>query len=281
LSYSFSDLSAQQTISSGSKVIVVSDMHLGYANSDASAFLGFLDILLKRNDVGTLIVLGDYVDMWRRDVSGLFLEFWTSVQKLIELSSSVSVHIVAGNHDYHLLKLQGNDYPFLFLENYSVSFGGTNYIFKHGWEFDYAQQPPVMELLCHNLSDSAGADRSAIYNALTGFKNELGDLFHYHNGMDGYVNHLMQRPEDRLAPYIGDVEKRAFSSLAQGEKLVFGHTHRPFVSSDGRVANSGSWVTDAAVHNTYVELDGESMRLFNLDPNLKATEILLRMDPPA
>ncbi|MDA4130995.1 MAG: metallophosphoesterase, partial [Thaumarchaeota archaeon] len=219
------------SISDSSKVVVASDQHLGYSNSQVDCFIAFLDSLSRRTDVGTLVVLGDWVDMWRRDVSGLFLEFHVTVQKLLELASRMKIVVVYGNHDYHELLLQGSSYPFEFQQNYSISSGGITYKFMHGWEFDYAQQPAVMELLCHNLSNQQGQDRSTFYNYLMGFKNELQELFDFHGGPDGYVNHLMQPPEQRLQPYLGDVEKLAFSSLSEGEKLVFGHTHRPFVSS--------------------------------------------------
>jgi UDP-2,3-diacylglucosamine pyrophosphatase LpxH len=269
------------SISTSSKVVVASDQHLGYANSDSSTFLGFLDSVNKRSDIGTLVILGDFIDMWRRDVSGLFFAYWGATQKLVALSSKIKVVLVAGNHDYHALKLEDHEYPFQFLPDYSISSGGTTYEFKHGWEFDLEQQPLIMELLCYNLSDSAGADRTAIYNAVTGIKGDLEKIFGLHGGIDAYLNHITKNPEARLQPTLSDVERRAFESVGKGEILIFGHTHRPFVSSDGRVANSGSWVTDSPLHDTYVELDGENLRLFTIDASQKVTEILARIAPPA
>jgi UDP-2,3-diacylglucosamine pyrophosphatase LpxH len=261
------------SISDTSKVVVASDQHLGYANSQVDCFIAFLDSLSKRTDVGTLVVLGDWVDMWRRDVSGLFLEFHVTVQKLLELASRMKIVVVAGNHDYHELMLLGSSYPFEFQQNYSISSGGITYKFMHGWEFDYAQQPAAMELLCHNLSNQQGKGLSDLYSNLTKFSDDLQELFGFHGGPEGYVSHLMQPPEQRLQPYLGDVEKCAYTSLSEGEKLVFGHTHRPFVSTDGRVANSGSWVTDTPIHNTYVELDGKTMNIFTIDADQNIKEI--------
>jgi UDP-2,3-diacylglucosamine pyrophosphatase LpxH len=269
------------SISGSSKVLVASDQHLGYVNSEVDCFNAFLDFVSKRSDIGQLVILGDWVDMWRRDVSGLYLEFRVSIESLLAMSKSIKVIVVAGNHDYHELDLIGSTYGFQFLQNYSFVSGNTTYVFKHGWEFDYAQQPPVMELLCHNLSNTEGADLSDIYSHLTNLKTDLEDLFEFHGGPQGYVKHLMTPPEQRLQPYLGDVEKRAFSSISPGQKLIFGHTHRPFVSSDGNVANSGSWVTDAAVHNTYVELDGQTMKLFQIDASENVTELSIVENPPS
>ena len=99
-----------------SKIIVTSDQHLGYVNSNADDFKDFLDYTSKRNDVQTLVLLGDLVDMWRRDVSGIFLEFSEIVDQLLKMrkSKAIQIYIVAGNHDYHLLKLQAHEYPFKF-----------------------------------------------------------------------------------------------------------------------------------------------------------------------
>ena len=245
------------------KVLVATDQHLGYANSDVAGFRSFLDYVSKRSDVGTLAILGDLVDMWRRDVSGLFLEERESMDKLVELGSSMDVRLIVGNHDYHLTNLRGHGYPFEFLGSMDpMDLGPVKYRFMHGWEFDSEQQPPIMEALCHNLSDDAGAERTEVYDAFIGLEDRLEELFRVHGGMDAYIDHLLQGPESRLRALLPDVERRAYSSLRPGERLIFGHTHRPFVSADERLTNAGSWVTDAAVHNTFVELDGAQVRLF-------------------
>src|SRR5208337_3725500 len=86
------------------KVAVTSDHHLGYANSDKAAFNSFLDNLSQRSDVTHVVLLGDVVDMWRRDASGVFLEHHDTVAKLLALKSKgIQVFYVAGNHDYHVL----------------------------------------------------------------------------------------------------------------------------------------------------------------------------------
>lgn len=246
-------------------VIVTSDQHIGYANSNVNDFLNFLDYLETRLDVGTLVLLGDFVDMWRRDVSGLFLENHLAIEKLLHLRQSREIEIVfvAGNHDYHLLHLRDHNYPFKFLENYSLKANDMlSYKFKHGWEYDYAQHPIVMEALCKNLSDDLGQDRSRIYDYLRKVEDELREIIAFHKSYDSYLDHLMQPPETRLAPYVDDVVRRAYDDVGSDEILIFGHTHRPFIRSDGMVVNSGSWVSDAQISNTFVELDQGRAKLF-------------------
>jgi UDP-2,3-diacylglucosamine pyrophosphatase LpxH len=190
-----------------SKIVVTSDQHLGYEHSNVSDFLNFLDFILERNDVQALVLLGDMVDMWRRDASGVFLCFSEIIKKLLDLkySKKIDIFIVAGNHDYHLLKLGGQDYKFHFYQELpSATFsitktsGNKKYTFKHGWEFDLAQHPLVMESMCHNMSDDAGHARSSIYNILQIAKDQfdkgLKEIIGFHNQRNGYVQNLMLSP---------------------------------------------------------------------------------------
>ena len=43
---------------------------------------------------------------------------------------------------------------------------------------------------------------------------------------------------------------------------MFGHTHRPLVNKAENVANTGSWITTAPIHNTYARLEGGKPKLF-------------------
>jgi hypothetical protein len=58
------------------KLTIVSDLHLGYKNADKDSFSRFLDSLKSDAETTDLVLLGDIVDMWRRDASGVFLENW-------------------------------------------------------------------------------------------------------------------------------------------------------------------------------------------------------------
>ncbi len=258
------------------KVVVTSDIHLGYANSDAVGYSSFLDTLSRRDDVDSFVILGDFVDMWRRDASGVFLENHDILEKVLRLQPRIKVYVVAGNHDYHLLQLTDHRYPFEALPNLVLDGGSVRYRLVHGWEFDLEQQPPIMELLCHNFSDSGGQLESGIYAELQETGSEIKSFFEGHPDARVLANHLRQPPEQRLQLTISDVEQRAFDSRQPGEILIFGHTHRPFVSAGDTVVNTGSWVTDAQIRNTYVELDGAHVGLFTADGH----EITARVPAP-
>jgi len=72
---------------------------------------------------------------------------------------------------------------------------------------------------------------------------------------------VTQSVETRLSKILGDVEHHACLTVMNGEILVFGHTHHPFINEAENVVNSGCWVADSSVNNTVVELSGGRPRL--------------------
>jgi UDP-2,3-diacylglucosamine pyrophosphatase LpxH len=244
-------------------IVAVSDQHLGAENVDKAAFNRFLDQLQGDPSVSDLVLLGDVVDMWRRDASGVFLENKDTFDKVILLQQKMKVHYIAGNHDYHVLKLQGHSYPISFIKDLSLQQDGVTVRFLHGYEFDEMQRPHFMESLCHAMSDQKGDRDNNIWAALGRDKSDLGHVLSAmfrRGGMRKAADQLMLDPIERLKDK--GVEKKAGASVMPGEVLVFGHTHRPYLNKAGNVANTGSWVTTAPIHNTYVRLEGGRPRLF-------------------
>ena len=116
--------------------VCVSDVHLGYRHCRREAFLRFLEALAGWREVGRLVLLGDIMDMWRRDMAGVVLESAPVLSRLVALSSRIRVYYVAGNHDYHLGGLRNFNYPFSFSRKLTLREGGVVYRFSHGYEFD-------------------------------------------------------------------------------------------------------------------------------------------------
>ncbi|HKM59894.1 MAG TPA: metallophosphoesterase, partial [Candidatus Bathyarchaeia archaeon] len=137
-------------------IIAVSDLHLGFDASDKAAFIRFLGKLQSDPSVTDLVLLGDIVDMWRRDSSGIFLENHDVLDLIISLQKKMNVYYVAGNHDFHVRKLQGRGYPINFLKDLTLQQNGLSCRFVHGWEFDEMQREHFMESLCHSMSDQKG-----------------------------------------------------------------------------------------------------------------------------
>ena len=134
----------------------------------------------------------------------------------------------------------------------------VTYVFKHGYEFDSEQWTPMVELLCDNISDEVGQVRSDIWNRLIAAGQTLEHIKYLieilHFTEENYVQRLLTPPKERLSATFGEVEKKAAQSVQKGQLLVFGHTHKPFVSPTQNLVNTGSWVNDEETYNTYVEL---------------------------
>lgn len=257
------------------KIIVVSDVHLGNVDSDKTSFNAFLTSLKEDDTVTDLVLLGDIVDMWRRDASGVFLENVDTAEILVALKERINVHWVAGNHDYHLLKLKNQHhahYPFEFLETLELVDGKRTYHFMHGHEFEYGKElpyiEPLLELLCHVMSDAEGVPEDHLWVDISKLMGDLhySAFVHHLEGKDTVVTHrsLHESPAVRLLDKLERLETRALDQVRgrPGHMLVFGHTHHPFINTDENLVNTGSWVTEALLHSTYVVIEDGKPRLF-------------------
>jgi UDP-2,3-diacylglucosamine pyrophosphatase LpxH len=215
------------------KTVVVSDVHLGSENSDKTAFNAFLTSLSDDDEVTDLVLLGDIVDMWRRDASGVFLENMDTVQIIKELQKTITVHCVAGNHDYHLLKLKNRaahyHYPLEFNETLELVDGEHTYRFMHGYEFEYGNElkfmRPVMEVLCHIMSDAEGVNEDELWVYLA---RKLSDLqysvFTHHmekDDMKMMARSLKDGPERRLEDKLEDVEYTSSIHQSRGKPYQY------------------------------------------------------------
>lgn len=242
----------------------MSDVHLGYEQSDKKSFNSFLDGLQHDDEVTDLVLLGDIVDMWRRDSSGVFLENHDTFEKVLGLGTKMCVHYIVGNHDFHLLKIKGHSYPLDFIRGLDLTDGDFNYRFLHGYEFDQDQKESHMEALCRVMSDAVENIESDAWSTMTRGLGDLRSML-----VDPLMRErrkqrggLMLKPEIRLKERLRGIERYVCSIVRSGEILVFGHTHRPFINKAETVANCGSWVNDSTIHNTYIELHNGKPRLY-------------------
>lgn len=256
--------------------MVVSDVHLGSKTCDVGSFNSFLHSLNDDRDLTDLVLLGDIVDMWRRDASGVFLESMETIQIIKDLKKRINVHYVAGNHDYHVLKLKNRaphyHYPFEFTQTLHLTDGAHNYLFMHGYEFEYGRAlkliRPSMDILCRFNSDLDGIGEEKLWDSL---RRKALDV-HYtvftqrlERRLRRSPRSLNDSPEERLKDKKLEVVERRAYELVRGKTnhvLIFGHTHHPFMRSGEDLVNTGSWVTESPVHNTYVVLENGRPRLF-------------------
>ena len=249
-----------------SLIIVASDVHLGYQNSNRQHFLNFLEEVCK--PLGSddhLVLLGDILDFWRRNNVTVAMENELVFNVLLSLNSKI--HYIVGNHDYTLITLKlPNQQFFDVRKNLRLEEGGIPYNFIHGYQLEALAvfEPLTIEeyeslcvSLCQRTGDFIGDILSVLWDTIhLSFKK--GDK------RQRTISSIAEVPESRRDMH--KVEQLARSSirdlflgLSKNERLIFGHTHRPFVEEN--VANSGSWVSDAAVQNTYLKIGQGKMEL--------------------
>ena len=274
-------------------IVVVSDVHLGWSGrankDDFKDFLKYLGAGGIR-DIKDLVLCGDILDLWRRDLAGLVLENVDIITKLQSLQddNKITVHFIAGNHDYHLVELE-NDYEFCFYREgelgrdprsggkkhgckkglFTLSSSDKTFCFVHGDRFEFIQQlgRGLFEPLSHT-SDISGKIASEVWNFLTGgglhwrfWRKKKKDTMQKDWTKDELRDHikkLVADPTERLKKSnIRAMEKDACRFVEKKKNdidiLVFGHSHHPSVRVDGndkvKVVNCGSWLDYAGIPN--------------------------------
>jgi UDP-2,3-diacylglucosamine pyrophosphatase LpxH len=249
-------------------IIAVSDVHLGYEACNKEAFKIFIEKVCE--SLGTddhLVLVGDFLDFWRRNNVAVALENQDILLKLMSLKARV--HYVAGNHDYLILSLAQelkDSYPFEVSKNVRLYNGGKWFYFTHGYELEVLAnlEPMTVEAyetvsksLCQMTEAFLGSILSNLWRALQIIFKEGDEKLRS-------IQAIVKGPErrtgmDRVEALARSEVKRLFLGLMKDDALVFGHTHRPFI--DEKVANTGSWVSEAAEQNTYVTIENGKMAL--------------------
>ena len=252
-------------------IIAVSDVHLGYEHADKQSFmnlLGEVGSTLGRSD--DLVLLGDIFDFWRRNNVSVMLENEDLVEKLESLSTRI--HYVPGNHDFTFARVNpSGTAPFRFEKVVKLQDGGTTFTFIHGYQLEVLSnfEPLTIEEyedLCFSLCQRTG---DFLGDLLSFFWDSIHLSFKKGDKRRSMVQAIGDIPENRKDLHKVDRLARSrvkdlFLGLGKTDRLVFGHTHRPFV--DGTVANTGSWVSNAQVRNTYLKIEEGKMSLLQHNP---------------
>jgi UDP-2,3-diacylglucosamine pyrophosphatase LpxH len=137
-------------IDGDSMIVAVSDLHLGDKASNKSGFNEFIERYLKPNadDITHLFLLGDVLDLWRRDTSSVIHDNFDVLDSVRSLGFRV-LYLV-GNHDFIMTEMVGK-YPHLVLPAsfdrnssditvcaaYQLKEGNRKFQFIHGHQIDY------------------------------------------------------------------------------------------------------------------------------------------------
>lgn len=201
--------------------VVISDIHLGSANSQAKTLVRFLDDI-RHGKLATrrLILNGDVFDSI--DFRRLKKHHWNVLSEIRKLSDEIEITWIIGNHDggsdeiSHLLGVE-------VLEDLVVESGGRRVLFLHGHRFDeFITRYP----LCTWLADQ-------IYNTL-----QWIDPSH----------RFAKFAKRRSKTFLRNAEKIFAGAVRLAEKheceaVCCGHTHHADVREAGAITyyNSGCW----------------------------------------
>jgi UDP-2,3-diacylglucosamine pyrophosphatase LpxH len=276
-------------------IIAVSDVHLGYLKEDDSKQSlsnksGFCDLLRDieaRDDINQLVICGDMLDMWRRDMVGVTIENLDVLNMLRSLSKNINVHYLAGNHDYHIRHLNRYSYPFGFREckdpkeGITLKDGDKSYVFKHGYDLEpgMAQSEAIFDLMC-STSDEVGEFKSHVYSSIGEFWKQGkeawesigGGTMKFFTGLEKawkpdernkgkfLEGNKISKPLHERLQKKEDFDFNALKEqLSNDATLVFGHTHKPFHHQN--IINLGSWITEYPVNSIYLEIKDGHERL--------------------
>ncbi len=252
-------------------ILVASDVHAGHPDAAVPAFLEFHEACAA-HEPGTLVLLGDILDLWRRRNGPLLLEQGALIEHLTGLDGW-RVHWVVGNHDYAFLAISkrwAERGPFPIARQLLLEEDGRTTLFVHGYELEvYGAFEPLSVEGYENLAERLCA-MGDLGGSVTG---RLYDLYVGGIDLSGRGDAIRRPPAERES--VSAAEDLANSparhlllGMEAGDRLVYGHTHRPMVSADGLVANSGSWIGEGDESRTYlvIEDDTVALRRWGRDP---------------
>jgi UDP-2,3-diacylglucosamine pyrophosphatase LpxH len=254
-------------------IIVVSDLHLGYEKSAEKEFKEFV-----RNHVAQtlssddhFVLLGDIFDFWRKRNLDCMYKSDDILDAILHLETNV--HYVIGNHDYVLYRIRKRYKRYNTFEIHKrlrLVAQGTTFYLTHGYELDvYANYEPLTIWEYEKLSEELCRTGNALGRV-------LGDLWGIRKKMkkppqkrkhwkkDSESDMLPTRASDlnRLELFACSAGKNIFLGMDNKEYLIFGHTHRPFITTT--TANTGSWVkTKPQEYDcyTYITIDNREISL--------------------
>ena len=268
-------------------IIVVSDVHAAerkddpQVKDDDAKFLEFLNHIASQElkAGGELVLLGDIIDLWRRDFVLALMESEPIISKLIEMSSNIRIYYLIGNHDFHMLRMSEltDTFPFKVTKDLRLKEGGKKYFFIHGYQLEVLANPyykslSAYEAFCEGLclaGDDTGNAADKLWETYQASKSALDNLKRLPTNISETLTSMMKLPDKRLSgshKAHSLIDKLAISKAREvylgmktDEILVFGHTHDPFCEAEDEVVNTvntGSWKKRPNQNYTYLEISG-------------------------
>lgn len=266
-------------------IIVVSDVHLAerddkQTKEDDAKFLQFLEHISSNQlkDGGELVLLGDIIDLWRRDFVKAMMESEPVISKLMEMKNKVKIHYLAGNHDFHMLNMSDilkDNYPFQVTKQLHLTEGGKKFCFIHGYQLEVLANPYYKSMSAYETfseglclaGDETGDAADKLWQTYEASSSALEGLKRLPLNIKGALDSMFKSPSERMKNVRSEVDRIAMSSarvlylgMEKDETLVFGHTHEPFQEVENGAINTGSWKKSPCPNYTYLEILGGQVK---------------------
>jgi UDP-2,3-diacylglucosamine pyrophosphatase LpxH len=219
-------------------IVIISDVHLGTYGSHAEALLNYL----KSIKPGTLIINGDFIDIWQFRKSYFPKTHMQVINRILQLANKgTTVYYLTGNHDEALRRYSNFSTGNIHLrDSLELQCKGESYLIFHGDVFDHSlKYSPFIAKL---------GGKSYDYLILL---NRLINDFRQWMGWSRYS--FAQRIKNKVkeaVKFINDFEESAIKYAAERghDFVVCGHIHqaqmRKMQLGDRSITylNSGDWV---------------------------------------
>ncbi|WP_396160031.1 UDP-2,3-diacylglucosamine diphosphatase [Flavobacterium sp.] len=263
-------------------VVVISDTHLGTYGCQAKELFTYLKSVSPK----TLIINGDFIDIWQFSKSYFPKYHLKVIKKIIDLASKgTEVVYILGNHDEFLRRFADTSFGNIELTNKKImTLDGKKAWFFHGDVFDASVQHSKWIAKLGGI----GYDFLIRLNLLTNwFLTKLGkEKYSFSKKIKNNVKNAIK--------FIGDFENAATELAIENEfdYVICGHIHQPQIrevkSKNGNCVylNSGDWIenlTALEYHNknwsiyTYNKYDfKEELDSEHQDVDLKNIDELIK-----
>lgn len=219
-------------------MVILSDVHLGTYGCHAKELLNYL----KSIKVDTLILNGDFIDMWQFRKRYFPLEHMQVIQRILKMAArGTQVYYITGNHDDALRRYSDFSSGNIHLRDKLVlKLKGKSYWIFHGDIFDvFIKYSPLISKL-----GGKSYDWLILFNRLL---NNIRATF----GMPRMsIAKRVKNSVKEAVKFISDFESTAIKLAAEQEYdyVICGHIHRPQMrtvdTKDRQVTylNSGDWI---------------------------------------
>ena len=220
------------------EIAIISDVHLGTYGCHAKELLNYLESI----EPGTLILNGDFIDIWQFRKRYFPKEHMQVIHRILKMSANgTKVYYITGNHDDALRRYSNFSSGNIHLRDKLIlKLNGKKYWIFHGDVFDlFIQYSPIIARL-----GGKGYDWLIWLNR---FINKVRGRFGLPHR--SYAKKIKYRVKHAVK-FISNFEHTAIKLAAEQnyDYVVCGHIHRPTmqkVEMQGKEViylNSGDWV---------------------------------------